>query len=154
MPSVKLDIELIAPVSASIVTEHSARSPVPVNDFNGILLTFVTAYPDPFEIILNEELDAIGAPWPSITPVTELSSASFAAPVLTFLPIGNTAFVFVPVPSILTLIYTFLKIFYFCFFTLFNGSLFTFYARDLGINPIHSCLQWNGGTLNGGDSIP
>ena len=39
---------------------------------------------------------------PSITPITELSSESFAAPVLTFLPIGNTAFVLVPDPSILT----------------------------------------------------
>ena len=66
-------------------------------------MTFVTAYPVPFVTISNAVLDAIDEPWPSITPITELSSESFAAPVLTFLPIGNTAFVLVPDPSIWTL---------------------------------------------------
>ena len=93
----------MAPVVPSIVTEHCAPDPEPVKDISGILLTFVTAYPVPFVTISNVELDAIGAPWPSITPITELSSASFAAPVLTFLPMGNTAFVLVPDPSIWTL---------------------------------------------------
>ena len=46
----------------SIVTEQNAPVPEPVKDINGILLTLVTAYPDPFVTILNEELDAIGAP--------------------------------------------------------------------------------------------
>ena len=46
----------------SIVTEQNAPVPEPVKDINGILLTFVTAYPDPFATILVEELDAIDDP--------------------------------------------------------------------------------------------
>ena len=56
----------------------------------GILFELLNSYPEPLVIILKDELDDIGAPLPSIIPVTLTSSASPAAPVLTFLPIGRT----------------------------------------------------------------
>ena len=103
VPTVKLDIPVTTPLVK--VTEHCAFSPEPVNDINGILLALVNAYPVP-PVTISKPVDplvAIGAPWPSITPIIELSSASFAVPVLIFLPIGNTASVLVPDPSIVTL---------------------------------------------------
>ena len=57
----------------------------------GILFELLNSYPEPLVIILKDELDDIGAPLPSIIPVTLTSSASPAAPVLTFLPIGRFA---------------------------------------------------------------
>ena len=98
-PVVKFDNELIAPVVASIVIEHCAPVPLPVNDTSGILFVLVTEYPAPLESIVKLVLLFIAAPLPSTIPVTHKSSFALAEleplSVLTFLPIGKS----VPAPE-------------------------------------------------------
>ena len=94
-PVVKFDIEFIVPVVASIVIEHCAPEPLPVNETRGILLVPPgAAYPAPLETISKEVAELIAAPLPSTIPVTHKSSFVFAESdplsVLTFLPIGKS----------------------------------------------------------------
>ena len=72
-----------------MATEHCAPVPEPVSDINGMLLEFVNTYPLPRDTIsksvpntgLEPLVISIDDPCPSTTPITELSSASFAAPI-------------------------------------------------------------------------
>ena len=73
--------------------------PLPVKATVGTAVVLLNEYPVPPTTTSSVE---IGAPCPSIIPVTLWSSASPAAPVLTFLPIGKLEFVLVPPPSIVT----------------------------------------------------
>ena len=86
--------------SPDTVILHAAPLPFPVKEIVGTAVVLLNEYPDPPAISSGV---AIGAPWPSTIPVILTSSASEGAPVLTFLPIGNLAFVLVPDPSILTI---------------------------------------------------
>ena len=64
-----------------------AFSPLPVIGIKGILLSEGDKEKPEPELTIS--LPVIAAPLPSMIPVTLNSSGSIAAPVLTFLPIGN-----------------------------------------------------------------
>ena len=75
------------PPTVAIVTEHCAPAPVPVKDLSGMLLTLVTAYPEPLETMSKLDALLIAAPCPSTTPVTLSSlnpTASDAVPSVSY----------------------------------------------------------------------
>ena len=95
VPADCIETLVTTPFDTVAVTVQS--EPLPVR---AIVLTVpLILYPEP-PVIISSPL--IGPPCPSIIPVTLWSSASPAAPVLTFLPIGKLVLVLVPPPSIVT----------------------------------------------------